>query len=76
MAVALWAARLAEAGIKVFEIRPGVIRTDMIAAVEGVYERRIAEGLLPQRRMGEGRDVALACVRSRMGCSTTPPDRC
>jgi len=60
MAVALWAARLAEAGIKVFEIRPGVIRTDMIAAVEGAYERRIAEGLLPQRRMGEGRDVALA----------------
>jgi NAD(P)-dependent dehydrogenase (short-subunit alcohol dehydrogenase family) len=32
----------------------------MIAAVEGAYERRIAEGLLPQRRMGEGRDVALA----------------
>jgi NAD(P)-dependent dehydrogenase (short-subunit alcohol dehydrogenase family) len=60
MAVALWAARLADAGIKVFEIRPGIIRTDMIAAVETQYERRIAEGLLPQRRMGEGADVARA----------------
>lgn len=60
MAVALWAARLAENGIKVFEIRPGIIRTDMIAAVEGVYERRIENGLLPQRRMGEVHDVALA----------------
>jgi NAD(P)-dependent dehydrogenase (short-subunit alcohol dehydrogenase family) len=60
MAVALWAARLADAGIKVFEVRPGIIRTDMIAAVESQYERRIAEGLLPQRRMGEGGDVARA----------------
>ncbi len=60
MAVALWAARLADNGIKVFEIRPGVIRTDMIAAVESQYEHRIAEGLLPQRRMGEGADVARA----------------
>jgi len=47
MAVALWAARLAADGVKVFEIRPGVIRTDMIAAVEKVYEERIAAGLLP-----------------------------
>lgn len=60
MAVALWAARLAEAGIKVFEIRPGVIRTDMIAAVESVYEQKIANGLLPQRRMGEPADIAKA----------------
>jgi 3-oxoacyl-[acyl-carrier protein] reductase len=60
MSVALWAARLAAHGIGVFEIRPGVIRTDMIAAVEDVYEKRIADGLLPQRRMGEGSDVARA----------------
>ncbi|MBM3746352.1 MAG: 3-ketoacyl-ACP reductase [Acidobacteria bacterium] len=60
MAVALWSARLAGAGVKVFEVRPGVIRTDMIAAVEKLYEERIAGGLLPQRRMGEPRDVALA----------------
>ena len=41
-----------------FEIQPGVIRTDMIAKVEKVYEEKIAAGLLPQRRMGEARDIA------------------
>ena len=58
MAVASWAARLAADNIQVFEVRPGIIRTDMIAKVEQVYEERIANGLLPQRRMGEGSDVA------------------
>jgi len=66
MAVALWAQRLAGSAVKVFEIRPGVIRTDMIAAVEKLYEQRIAGGLLPQRRRGEPRDVALA-VRAIAG---------
>jgi NAD(P)-dependent dehydrogenase (short-subunit alcohol dehydrogenase family) len=60
MAVALWAQRLAACGVKVFEIRPGIVRTDMIAGVEKMYEERIAAGLLPQRRMGESRDIALA----------------
>lgn len=58
MSVALYAARLAQSGIKVFEIRPGIIRTDMISAVESVYEEKIAGGLLPQRRIGEASDVA------------------
>jgi 3-oxoacyl-[acyl-carrier protein] reductase len=58
MAVALWAQRLAASGITVFEIRPGIIRTDMIAAVEQLYDERIAGGLLPQRRMGQPADVA------------------
>jgi len=60
MSVALYAQRLAAGGIQVFEIRPGIIRTDMIAKVEQVYEEKIAGGLLPQRRMGEGIDVAKA----------------
>jgi 3-oxoacyl-[acyl-carrier protein] reductase len=60
MSVALYAQRLARCGIQVFEIRPGVIRTDMIAAAEQVYEERIAGGLVPQGRMGEGADVAKA----------------
>jgi 3-oxoacyl-[acyl-carrier protein] reductase len=60
MSVALYAQRLAEAGVKVFEIRPGIIRTDMISRVEKVYEEKIAAGLLPQRRMGEACDVAKA----------------
>ncbi len=60
MTAALYALRLAELGIKVFEIRPGIIRTDMIAKVEQVYDAKIAAGLLPQRRMGESSDVARA----------------
>jgi 3-oxoacyl-[acyl-carrier protein] reductase len=60
MSVALYAQRLAAAGVKVFEIRPGIVRTDMIARVEKLYEEKIAAGLLPQRRMGEGSDVAKA----------------
>lgn len=60
MSVALYAARLAAAGITVFEVRPGIIRTDMIAKVEQVYEEKIAAGLLPQKRMGEPADVARA----------------
>ncbi|MFN7934290.1 MAG: 3-ketoacyl-ACP reductase [Bryobacteraceae bacterium] len=60
MSVSLWAARLAPEGIPVFEIQPGVIRTDMITTVEKLYEERIANGLVPQRRMGEPADVARA----------------
>ena len=60
MSVALYALRLAASGIKVFEIRPGIIRTDMIAPVEKIYEERIRGGLLPQGRMGEPGDVARA----------------
>jgi 3-oxoacyl-[acyl-carrier protein] reductase len=60
MAVKLFAARLAAHNIPVFEIQPGIIRTDMIASVEAAYEKRISDGLLPQRRMGEPKDVANA----------------
>ena len=58
MAVKLFAARLAGHGISVFEVQPGIIRTDMITPVAAGYEARIADGLLPQRRMGEPQDVA------------------
>jgi len=60
MSAALYAQRLAGHGIQVFEIRPGIIRTDMTRAVEQAYADRIAAGLLPQPRMGEGADVARA----------------
>lgn len=60
MSSAVWAQRLAAEGIRVFEIRPGVIRTDMIETVAKNYEERIAAGLVPQRRMGEPADVARA----------------
>ncbi len=58
MSVAVYAEKLAPLGVLVFEVRPGIIRTDMIARVQQTYEERIANGLLPQRRMGEPRDVA------------------
>jgi NAD(P)-dependent dehydrogenase (short-subunit alcohol dehydrogenase family) len=60
MSVALYAARLAKHNVQVFEVRPGVIRTDMISAVEKTYEEKIAGGLLPQPRMGEPVDIARA----------------
>ena len=60
MSAQVYSQRLASEGVLVFEIRPGIIRTDMIATVEKTYDEKIADGLLPQRRMGEGSDVAKA----------------
>jgi NAD(P)-dependent dehydrogenase (short-subunit alcohol dehydrogenase family) len=57
MASRLWAARLAEAGIPVYEVRPGIIRTDMTAVVAEKYDRLIGEGLVPQGRWGTPEDV-------------------
>jgi NAD(P)-dependent dehydrogenase (short-subunit alcohol dehydrogenase family) len=66
MSAALYAQRLAPHNVLVFEIRPGIVRTDMIAKVEQVYEEKIRGGLLPQGRMGEAGDVAKA-VRAIAG---------
>jgi NAD(P)-dependent dehydrogenase (short-subunit alcohol dehydrogenase family) len=60
MAVQLFAVRLAGDGIGVFEIRPGIIRTDMTSGVIEKYEKLAAEGLLPQNRLGTPEDIALA----------------
>jgi 3-oxoacyl-[acyl-carrier protein] reductase len=60
MAVKLFAARLAGDGIPVFEVRPGIIATDMTAAVGELYDRRIADGLVPQGRWGQPDDVGRA----------------
>jgi len=57
MAVKLFSSRLAADGIPVYEVRPGIIATDMTAAVQEVYTRRIADGLVPERRWGEADDV-------------------
>lgn len=57
MMAKMFALRLAEAGIAVYEIRPGIMRTDMTAPVAAKYERWIADGVVPQRRWGEARDV-------------------
>jgi 3-oxoacyl-[acyl-carrier protein] reductase len=57
MATRLFALRLADAGIGVFEVRPGIIRTNMTSGVSARYERLIDGGLVPMRRWGEGQDV-------------------
>lgn len=57
MMAKMFALRLAEAGIAVYEIRPGVMRTDMTAPVAAKYERWIADGVVPQHRWGEPDDV-------------------
>ncbi len=55
MAAQLFALRLAAHGIQVYEVRPGIIATDMTAAVKDAYDRRIADGLVPNRRWGTPR---------------------
>jgi NAD(P)-dependent dehydrogenase (short-subunit alcohol dehydrogenase family) len=60
MAAQLWAARLANDGVQVFEIRPGIMETDMTAGVKAKYDKLIAEGLVPQMRWGRPEDVGLA----------------
>lgn len=63
MATRLWAVRLAEFGIDVFEVRPGVIRSDMTAGVTDKYDRLIADGLTLERRWGTPDDVG-RCVQA------------
>ena len=60
MMTKLYAARLGEYGIGVFEIRPGIIETDMTAGVKDKYNALIADGLTPLRRWGHPQDVARA----------------
>lgn len=63
MLTALWADRLAEHGINVYEIRPGIIETDLTTVVKGKYDRLILEeGLTPIRRWGKPEDVGKAVV--------------
>ena len=58
MVTKLFADRLAEENISVFEVRPGIIMTDMTAVVKEKYEKLIAEGVTPIRRFGQPEDVA------------------
>jgi 3-oxoacyl-[acyl-carrier protein] reductase len=60
MMTKLFAARLAEHGIHVFEIRPGVITTDMTGPVKAKYDTLIAGGLTPIKRWGEPEEIGRA----------------
>ncbi|MFW6597487.1 3-ketoacyl-ACP reductase [Propionibacteriaceae bacterium Y2011] len=67
MATQLWAARLAPEGIVVYEIRPGVIDTDMTSGVKDRYDAMFADGLAPIPRWGVPADVAGAVVQLAAG---------
>jgi NAD(P)-dependent dehydrogenase (short-subunit alcohol dehydrogenase family) len=67
MAVQLFAARLAEQGILVYEVRPGIIATDMTGPVHADYDRRINAGLSPIRRWGLPADVGRAVAALAAG---------
>jgi 3-oxoacyl-[acyl-carrier protein] reductase len=67
MATQLWSVRLAEFGIGVYEIRPGIIKTDMTAGVQAKYDKLIAEGLLLQSRWGSPDDVGKAVASLARG---------
>lgn len=62
MMTKLYADRLAEYGILVYEVRPGIIATDMTAAVKEKYDALFAQGITPIRRWGTPEDVAKAVV--------------
>jgi len=67
MATQLWAARLGEWDIPVYDVRPGIVRTDMSAAVEARYDRLITDGLLVQPRWGMPDDVGRAVAMLARG---------
>ncbi len=73
MATQLWAARLGEFDIPVYEIRPGIIKTPMTATVTAKYDKLIGEGLLVQSRWGYPEDIGRAVammVRGDIAYST------
>lgn len=63
MTTKLFAARLAETGVSVIEVRPGIIETDMTSGVKAKYEKLISEGVTPIKRMGQPEDIG-KCVLS------------
>jgi NAD(P)-dependent dehydrogenase (short-subunit alcohol dehydrogenase family) len=73
MATQLWAMRLAEFNIPVFELRPGITHSDMTASVQDKYNKLMANGLVPQNRWGEPSDngkVVAALARGDFGYCT------
>ncbi|HOB76443.1 MAG TPA: 3-ketoacyl-ACP reductase [Phycisphaerae bacterium] len=67
MVTKLFAARLAEHGINVYEVRPGIIETDMTAGVKDKYDKLINEGLTPIKRWGRPEDVGRAVAMLARG---------
>lgn len=73
MAAKLWAVKMSEFGIPVYELRPGVIATDMTSGVKEKYDRMLEDGLCLQKRWGVPGDIGRAAVmlaRGELGYST------
>ena len=73
MATQLWAARLAEFGIEVFEVRPGLISTDMTTGVKEKYDTLIAGGLTVEKRWGTPQTWAKPSPCSPAATCPMPP---
>ena len=67
MATKLWATRLADEGVAVYEVRPGIIQSDMTSTVSAKYDRLIADGCCLQRRWGVPADIGKAMVMLASG---------
>jgi NAD(P)-dependent dehydrogenase (short-subunit alcohol dehydrogenase family) len=67
MAATIFADRLSGEGILVFEVRPGIIQTDMTAKIKDKYDKLISEGLIPQKRWGFPEDIAKAVASIARG---------
>lgn len=67
MTTKLWAVRLSEFDIPVYEVRPGIVDTDMTSGAEEKYNRLIEEGLMLQDRWGEPEDVGKAAAMLARG---------
>ena len=67
MMTKLMATRMGEAGIPVYEVRPGVIDTDMISSVKGKYEDLLANGLTIEKRLGQPADIGRIVVALASG---------
>ena len=67
MAATVFADRLSDEDIRVFEIRPGIIKTDMTAKVKDTYDKLITDGLVPQKRWGYPEDIGKAVASLARG---------
>ncbi len=67
MTTKLWATRLGEFGIPVYEVRPGIIKTDMTAGVSAKYDQLLSSGLTIQPRWGTAEDVGKAVAALTRG---------
>ena len=67
MTSSLFADRLARENVRVYELRPGIIQTDMTVKVKDKYDKMIAEGLVPQQRWGLPEDIGKAVASIARG---------